>query len=227
MWSICTAGPQLSMQKLKDTSIWRVEWDYSFLPKCLFLFHNFPGDQRAPEKECSSHSHRWSSGIVTVTPNCQFGWIYNHVGDTSLGMSVRVFSERISRGGRDDVPWWGPIPQAGGAGTGLKWEKEKARWISTVVSLFCFWSLGCEPAATLLPQMGAGPTVMLSPSWWTGSLEPWANINLLHFCCSLAGHSNQKSNTGMYCTHFSCRDRSGSRGSGYSQVSEGKIGKEK
>lgn len=43
------------------------------------------------------------SGIVTATLNCQFGSIYHHVRDTSLGMSsVRVYLERIIRGGRED-----------------------------------------------------------------------------------------------------------------------------
>lgn len=93
----CTSGPQLGRLALRETPRYEVWCGITaFFPNTYFSLIIFLGDQRAPEGECLSHAHTWGSGIMTVTLYGLFGWIYNHVGDTPLGISARVFPERIS-----------------------------------------------------------------------------------------------------------------------------------
>lgn len=96
----CTSGPQLDrlVRATPRYGVWR--GITAFFPTDYLSLIIFLGDQRAPEEECLSHAHTRGSGIGTVALYGQFGWIYNHVGDTPLGMSARVFPERISSGGK-------------------------------------------------------------------------------------------------------------------------------
>lgn len=62
-----------------------------------------------------------------VDLNCQLDWIWNHLGDTTLGMSVRVFSEKFSWGGKI---WMWVLPFYGlGSWTDCKGKKnQKGCW---------------------------------------------------------------------------------------------------
>lgn len=42
--------------------------------------------------------HQKSLGMVN--PHCQFAWVWNHVGDTSLSLSLRMFPERSTWEGK-------------------------------------------------------------------------------------------------------------------------------
>ena len=128
-WGICTSGPQLDRLALRETpryGVWR--GITAFFPNAYLSLIIFLWDQRAPEEECLSHAHARGSGTGTVALYGQFDWIYYHVGDTPLGMSVRVFPERISSGGKMH-PDGNPIPLAEGPLLDYCWENQRSSHI--------------------------------------------------------------------------------------------------
>lgn len=104
-----------------------------------------------------------------VDLNCQLDWIWNHLGDTTLGMSVRVFSEKFSWGGKI---WMWVLPFYGlGSWTDCKGKKNQK---------------GCWAPGPHLCLQTMGELWLTAWSSWITSSCPWWT--------TLSGHNSEKSN---------------------------------